>query len=179
MWGDDFVCAAGRTHSLSQSALVLPQLTGQELVLLLSDLCQLLPRLLQLSLLPQHLLLSRDDLRRTGTADNMKMCLLLLKISFLYNLRLRRSIHWAHTLNSKMERMDTSCSLTCFSQRQRQQLEIHFNCCFYWKWYTHKANQSHPSTLFGGACLHQYRTELKMNQYRRILSVLLHVRGSI
>lgn len=57
------------TRCPGQSALVLPQLAGQELVLLLSDLSQLLPRLLQLALLPQHLLLSRNDLRRMGTAD--------------------------------------------------------------------------------------------------------------
>ena len=62
--------AAALPHPLSQSALVLPQLGGQELVLLLSDLSQLLPRFLQLALLPQHLLLRRNDLSRTGTDDS-------------------------------------------------------------------------------------------------------------
>ena len=44
------------------SVVVLAELAGQELVLLLSDLGQLLPSFLQLPLLPQHLLLRCDDL---------------------------------------------------------------------------------------------------------------------
>lgn len=44
------------------SVVVLAELTGQKLVLLLSDLRQLLPGFLQLPLLPQHLLLGGDDL---------------------------------------------------------------------------------------------------------------------
>lgn len=62
-----FICAA--RACAQRSALVLPQLRGKELVLLLSNLCKLLPRLLQLPLLSQHLLLCCDDLRRTGEAD--------------------------------------------------------------------------------------------------------------
>ncbi|TNN57038.1 hypothetical protein EYF80_032759 [Liparis tanakae] len=63
---DSFRLAPGSDPEDKAQAPTQPdlQLARQELVLLLSDLSQLFPGFLQLSLLPQHLLLSRDDLRR-------------------------------------------------------------------------------------------------------------------
>lgn len=52
------------------SALIFPQLSGQKFVLLLSDVGQLLARLLQLSLLPQHLLLSCNDLQARSDSQS-------------------------------------------------------------------------------------------------------------
>lgn len=50
--------------------IILSEFTWQELVLLLSDLCQLLTGLFQLPLLPQHLLLSSNNLRQKKHSTN-------------------------------------------------------------------------------------------------------------
>lgn len=72
--------------------LVVPQLRWQELVLLLSDQGQFLPGLVQLPLLPQHLLLSGDDLKGHSTTQSEHNPLWSTPCSLVLVLRKRRQI---------------------------------------------------------------------------------------
>jgi hypothetical protein len=54
-------------------ALIFPQLCGEEFVLLLADLGQLLPGFLQLSFFLQHFLLGCNDLKGDKSGTELKL----------------------------------------------------------------------------------------------------------
>lgn len=77
------------------SVVVLAELAGQELVLLLSDLRQLLPGLLQLPLLPEHLLLGGDDLTQQNERRWVRKRKLFWRGSFfLFKTQVSEQCEW-------------------------------------------------------------------------------------
>lgn len=69
-----FVCVHVCVYIERASALIFSQLGGQKFILLLSDVGQLLARFFQLSLLPQHLLLSCNDLQARRNSHTASFC---------------------------------------------------------------------------------------------------------
>lgn len=72
-------CWGSRNHLLGLTsmggvlALIFPQLCGEEFVLLLADLGQLLPGFLQLSFFLQHFLLGCNDLKGDKSGTELKL----------------------------------------------------------------------------------------------------------